>query len=377
MKQDRPNILVNATAAVEGGALNILTQFLLSAVLNKDKYNVYVFTSMEMNDFLGKGIEIVTLKKQGYLDRIKWDFGGVRKWAEVRGIKPALIISFQNMGVKFDPTVPQLIYYHQPAPFSKARWNMFDREERVFWMYKWIYPVFTRILMAPRTYFVVQTTWIKKGVMRLFNARQESIRIIRPDIHLCAGDVPEASTDRQEGAPFRIFYPAMPFINKNHAEIVAAIHQLANVNRTLSPGQLQVFFTCEADEKLSFVRRIREYGLEKYFTFTGKLKQEEVLTYYRNADLLVFPSVLETYGLPLMEGASFGLKVLAADLEYAREVLEGYNGAEFVKPHSTSDWAIAISKAMCERKRFSPLIMKNNQGWGDFYNFVDSILKEN
>ena len=43
---------------------------------------------------------------------------------------------------------------------------------------------------------------------------------------------------------------------------------------------------------------------------------------YKAADGLLFPSTIETIGLPLLEAATFGLPVLANELEYVNYVEE-------------------------------------------------------
>jgi len=39
----------------------------------------------------------------------------------------------------------------------------------------------------------------------------------------------------------------------------------------------------------------------------------------------LFPSYIETFGLPLIEAAAFGLPIGVANEAYAHEVLKGYN----------------------------------------------------
>ena len=43
----------------------------------------------------------------------------------------------------------------------------------------------------------------------------------------------------------------------------------------------------------------------------------------------VFPSYIETIGLPLLEARSVGARILAADCRYARDLVGDYQKAEF------------------------------------------------
>ena len=63
---------------------------------------------------------------------------------------------------------------------------------------------------------------------------------------------------------------------------------------------------------------------------------------YKNADALLFPSYIETLGLPLLEAAAFGLPVLAADVDYAHEVLKDYEGVRYIDVFDYEGWARKI-----------------------------------
>lgn len=370
---ERPDILVNATAAEEGGALSILRQFLEAAIAHSHAFNIYVFTSIPAEEFRNKGVNIITVKKGGGFTRLRWDYFGFKKWVKENGIQPSLIISFQNTGLRFDPRVPQLIYYHQSAPFCAANWSMFNNEERVFWFYKNIYPYFTRVLVTPATYFVAQAGWIEKGIMKKFKVPAERVKVIRPRFQLNTADPAELS---QPDGPevLKLFYPAMPFINKNHIEIVEALHQLVNIEKLVDRNKVRVIFTCDFDKNMSFVKRIMQLGLEDCFRFTGKLAYRDVLAYYAAADVMIFPSVLESFALPLVEASALGLKILAADLEHAREVLRGYDGVQYVKVNSPKAWAHAIAKCFQHRERFAPFTLQEQGSWEDFFEFADRII---
>jgi glycosyltransferase involved in cell wall biosynthesis len=51
--------------------------------------------------------------------------------------------------------------------------------------------------------------------------------------------------------------------------------------------------------------------------YVGELSQENCLLEYQRADALIYPSLLESYGLPLTEAMAMGLPILVADQPYA------------------------------------------------------------
>ena len=60
-------------------------------------------------------------------------------------------------------------------------------------------------------------------------------------------------------------------------------------------------------------RRARALGLEASVIFTGHVPAAEKVDYYRLAEMLVFPSTLEGFGLAVAEAMSCGLPVLVSD----------------------------------------------------------------
>jgi glycosyltransferase involved in cell wall biosynthesis len=57
---------------------------------------------------------------------------------------------------------------------------------------------------------------------------------------------------------------------------------------------------------------------------------------YAQADCLLFPSKLETWGLPLTEAQAHGLAILAADLPYAHETIGEYPRAAYFAPQDAA-----------------------------------------
>lgn len=62
--------------------------------------------------------------------------------------------------------------------------------------------------------------------------------------------------------------------------------------------------------------------------FVGMMSREDLFAQYARS-VLVFPSYIETIGLPLLEARSVGAPILAADCLYARDGIGDYEKAEF------------------------------------------------
>jgi glycosyltransferase involved in cell wall biosynthesis len=80
----------------------------------------------------------------------------------------------------------------------------------------------------------------------------------------------------------------------------------------------------------------------------GEIEPEDIPDLYAAADVFVFPSTWETFGLAAFEAATVGLPLVVADLPVLREVLStaAAQPTVFVDPHDLLGWTSAISGAL-------------------------------
>ncbi|EON11770.1 glycosyltransferase [Pandoraea sp. SD6-2] len=71
-----------------------------------------------------------------------------------------------------------------------------------------------------------------------------------------------------------------------------------------------------------------------HVTNLGHVPHSEVRALYADADALIFPSTLESFGLPLIEARQAGLPVLASELDYVRDVLDPEAAFDPYSPYS-------------------------------------------
>jgi glycosyltransferase involved in cell wall biosynthesis len=97
----------------------------------------------------------------------------------------------------------------------------------------------------------------------------------------------------------------------------------------------------------------------------GELSRKELLTYYNSIDCLLFPSKLETWGLPLSEAKSYTKPILAANLPYAKETVGDYENVTFFDENNPKELADLITKFVTNKIEF--------QGNTDLYKDEDSL----
>lgn len=176
------------------------------------------------------------------------------------------------------------------------------------------------------------------------------------------------------GTNYNIFYPAFPFVYKNHIEIVNALNYLKLQNKDIS--RIKVFFTFLKEDDMNIYDKISQYKLKDNFVFLGKLDSLEMDYMYRNVDLVVFPSYIETFGLPLIEASSYGVPILCAEREYSKEVIEEYDGVTFIKINSPRLWATNIFREYEEKNVYKEFEYKNDNSWSYFFKIINQTIKE-
>lgn len=67
-------------------------------------------------------------------------------------------------------------------------------------------------------------------------------------------------------------------------------------------------------------RSVRENGLENHVVFTGYVPDEDLVQLYNQADVFVYPSLYEGFGLPVIEAMACGTPVVTSDSSSIPEV---------------------------------------------------------
>ncbi|WP_198134494.1 glycosyltransferase family 4 protein [Geotalea uraniireducens] len=89
---------------------------------------------------------------------------------------------------------------------------------------------------------------------------------------------------------------------------------------------------------------IRTLGLGEKVHFTGYVDETDLPVIYNLADLFVFPSFYEGFGLPLLEAMACGVPVVSSNASCLPEVAG--DSALLVYPHSVEDIAAGIARLL-------------------------------
>ena len=352
--------------------MSILRQFLDGIKEHNKNDEFVVFVDPGFNGVEIENVRYVSVDTRGWRKRIQWDRQGFKEWIDENGIKPGLIVSLQNTGVNYSRDVPQLIYYHQLLAISCHKWNPLRQGEFLLFCYRNFYQYFVRRYMAANTHVVVQMPFIKKEFLGVFDVPEANVHVIPPKIERYEYDGDKDEEERVVDC-VRFIYPATGVVYKNHIVLLKALRLLQEEEWGLF-DKVRLFFTLKEGDNRKVDKCVKRWGLEDAVVLGGVMPFQELLACYKNMDALLFPSFIETVGLPLLEAAGCGMAIKAADLPYAHEVLHGYEGVSYVDYQDERAWAKAIKDVCLNRKRYVP--MKSNdgaKGWKDFFELVDRL----
>lgn len=360
-------IFVNNPAAINGGALTILKQFIVNVAQKSPKeYKFYIFCTYDLKEFESNNIKIINnIKAKSFKDRIIWDFIGLRKWANKNKIKPNLVISLQNTGILGFRDTNQFVYLHQSLPYYKEiKWNPFNKNERIYWFYRYIYKQIIHITIKKK-YLIVQNYWMKKKVVKDHKLDSSTVFVVKPSIEKILG----ISNNYIGTDTIKLFYPASGEIYKNHVILIEALSKLISLNRN---KKFKLYLTLDKASKNSsnLMNIIERYNLKEYIEFLGVLDYSEIIRYYQESTIIVFPSYIETVGLPLIEAAQIGKPIVVSNLEYSREALSKYKGATFVKYNNCDEWVEAILNHIDNIKLYDYNLDLNNESWEKFIQLI-------
>lgn len=315
----RPVIVISAVNLIEGGTLSILSDCLhwVDRALT-DRYEVVALVH-RASMFDCKSIRFLEMPraKRSWLLRI---------WHEYRLFKPLSLSLQPFLWLSLHDTTPNVVaqrravYCHNPSPFYQISLREAWHEPTLL-LFNLFYKYLYRINIRHNDFVIVQQQWIKREFERLFALPR--IIVAHPQIPETMYQIarkPGVRRDTQSRIT-RLIYPAFPRAFKNLEVLAEALLEYSR--RGLS--DLEVLVTVDGTEnryaRWLYARYARVEGLR----FIGRLSRAELFSRYDEVDAMVFPSKLETWGLPLTEFKALGKPILAADLPYAHETIGAYD----------------------------------------------------
>lgn len=309
-------VCVYDVAASTRGAQTILEGFYQEAEKNIDIEWIFILSTAQLAEKVN-----VRVRRYEWIKKTKWHrlwFDNVMMPGVIEEEKPDIVFSLQNTVVK-SKGIPQIVYVHQSIPFANIRFKLL--ENPLEWFYQNIISnfIFKSINVADKV--IVQTNWMKGAIVKKLKKPSDNIYVISPSLSVLI-----KKYFRDDGRhPTIFFYPAAYASYKNHRLLVEA----CKILKERKIDNYRVVLTIPDGI-------IETEGLP--IDCVGNMSYQNVIEYYQ-ISVLIFPSKLETFGLPLLEAGLTRSRILASDMPFCREVLKGYENVRFFDADSKIELA--------------------------------------
>lgn len=241
---------------------------------------------------------------------------------------------------KYVVTICDLIYSFFPNDFT-----FIDRN---------IYHVKTKSACAKADRIIAISESTKNDIVRLYNTDPDKIDVVYPSCHdrfiMALPNDSRLSTLKKHGLPaLYLLYVGSIIERKNLLTLVQALHALPE--KTTPP---LVVIGKGGKYKERVLRYISSNHLEKRVLFIPHINPEDQPAVYQSAAFLIYPSVYEGFGLPIIEALYSKIPVITSPCSSLPEAAGP--GALYADPHSPEDLAGKISTLLHDKPAREKLI---------------------
>jgi glycosyltransferase involved in cell wall biosynthesis len=326
-------IVVSAINIVDGGMRTILDESINHFRKIENEYKIVYLVSQDVADsYQGiEGIEFVSfpLSRRSWLFRLYYEYIGFKRWQLSAGyVNVFLWLSLHDT----TPNVfasRQAVYCHNAVVFLKLNIRHIFLAPRLYivsLLYKYIY----RLGIRKNKKVIVQQHWFGDFFQSYTN--RNCILVARPHFDLSRGNF-HAKAVKSDS----FFYPAFPRVFKNHMTLVNAFKSVpkSTLDLTLSGNENRISQAIQKFCAKNTCENVR---------FLGRMSRDETLSRLAGCKALIFPSTLESWGLPISEAVALEKTVLLPDLPYAREAAGDYCNVYWFDPYLTESIVDAVGR---------------------------------
>jgi glycosyltransferase involved in cell wall biosynthesis len=182
---------------------------------------------------------------------------------------------------------------------------------------------------------------VKRDIVRYYGIGADKISVthlaVNHELFFPLGsDNPESVRTKYNLPERYLLYAAALLPHKNHARLLPAFKEIIKE----MPGTKLVLTGAWEKGQDTIASLIADLGLEKDVIMLGWLPLEDMPAIYRNAELFVYPTLHEGFGLPILEAMASGVPVVCSRIEPLIEIAG--SAALLVDPYDQSAVAEGI-----------------------------------
>jgi glycosyltransferase involved in cell wall biosynthesis len=316
----KKTIVVSAINFFEGGPLSVLRDCL--EYLSDNLSEQYVIVALVHDSTLlpTTNIKFIEFRnsRNNWFYRLYYEY--VYFYFLSRRIKPLLWLSLHDITPNVIADI-RVVYCHNASAFYPFTFRSLLISYKVA-LFSLFYRYLYRINLCKNNYVVVQQNCFRDAFCKMYHIRNVVVAYPESTWPL------KASYKEEPRVKFCFLYPALPRVFKNMEVVAEAAKILHSKGRT----DFEILFTLDGNENKYARYLATSYKNIPVISFIGLQSKQDVYKLYQEVDALIFPSKLETWGLPISEFKVYNKSILVADLPYAHETVGDYEKVKFFDP---------------------------------------------
>ena len=259
------------------------------------------------------GLEVI---RYGKFKSHFWEQISLRNFLRKMG-KP-LLLNLSGLGPLFYNN--QVVTIHDLAFIRHSEW--FSKS------YYFFYSKLTPLVAKQAKKIITVSAFSKQEIVALLNISPSKINVVPNAVTSLISEVNVVKSASKYMLAVSSLDP-----RKNYARLISAFLK-ADIKdyKLLLVGSKYKHFNTD----------FSEFEMNEKVDFLGYVSDTELAALYKNADVFIYPSLYEGFGIPPLEAMSSGCPVIVADIASLRETCG--NAAIYVNPYNVSDMSEAIRK---------------------------------
>lgn len=241
------------------------------------------------------------------------------------------------------------VYCHNPSPFMKTEFKNLKYSYKNF-LFSLFYKYLYKINIKKNNAVIVQQDWMRREFINMY--KLENVIVARPTVSI--NKVADVNIFKEQRNKCQFIYPSFPRFFKNFEVICVACEILEAKGVT----EYEVLLTIDGNETRYSKDLKKHFKKLRNIKFIGLQERKNLFNLYGTVDCLIFPSKLETWGLPISEFKGTGKSMLVADLPYAHETVGTYDKVLFFNPNRADELASLMEKEIIGENKFQDVVQK-------------------
>ena len=209
-----------------------------------------------------------------------------------------LILCLANIPPPIRIQQKTIIYFHNALLLNLFKNELSFKSRFIFYLKK----SYLKFFNSSSYIWVVQTALMEKSLKDIFNNNPIYKYPIFQSVYY--------SSLKDKNI---FFYPSSLLTHKNHSRLLAGFLMAAKCTNK----EIKLHLTIKK-EKLF----LNEFPKNLKVEYHGTLSENRVNELYNSCEFVIYPSLIESFGLPLIEASNYSCKVIASNLPYVHEIVK-------------------------------------------------------